>query len=93
MASVGGLVFDEIVRHRHDSVSYLSGASEGYRAFVAGRFPLLAFALMAVIAGSTAGAPRMASQQPVPCPPCFVCIQTGIDVGRAPQPECPLPRS
>jgi hypothetical protein len=90
---VGGLVFDEIVRHRHNSVSYLSLASADYRAGVAGRTPSLALALMAVIAGVSAGAPRMDSQQPVPCPPCFVCIQTGIDVGRIPQPECPLPRS
>ena len=31
--------------------------------------------------------------QPVPCPPCFVCVQTGVEIGRVPQPECPLPRS
>ena len=93
MLSVGGLVFDEMVRHRHDSVSYLSAAVAGYRAVVAGRTPSLALALMAVIAGFSAGAPRMDSQQPVPCPPCFVCIQTGVEVGRVPQPECPLPRS
>lgn len=108
---MGGLEFDVIVRHRHDSVFYVVAgfqlhipidAGTGYRAVVARRLPALAFALLVVIADFSAPPVRFTSAdarcvdcrpQPVPCPPCFVCVQRGDDVGRVPQPECPLPRS
>ncbi|HKY78278.1 MAG TPA: hypothetical protein VJS45_19235 [Acidimicrobiia bacterium] len=56
------------------------------------RIAVLAFALLAVSAALFARPP--ASRQPLPCPPCFVCIQGGgAQPARIPQPECPLPRS